>query len=101
MGLGVRAVVNPRAKMKTWPIIVVCMTTGATHIMLAHNYGAEAFLILWECFIAIHERQRKNVSDQGTQLTVTATKVTRNTGQKYSWEWDKKHRHYACQNMVW
>ena len=41
----VRAMVNSRSKMKVWPLVLVCKSTGSVHTGVCLNYGAEAFLL--------------------------------------------------------
>ena len=81
--------VNSRAKMKVWPLIIVCMSTGAVHTELCHNYGAEAFLLQWDYFTSIRGDPTKVFSDKGSQLTAAANYVTVPVGQDLSkWNWD-------------
>ena len=35
---------NSRCKVKCWPVIFGCLSTGATHVEISENYGADAFL---------------------------------------------------------
>ena len=41
----VKAMVSSRATMKVWPLVIVCLNTGAVSLLLMHKYGAEAFLL--------------------------------------------------------
>ena len=75
--------VKSRATMKCWPIVVVCMQTGATHLMLAHDYGTEAFMLQWSGFADLRGLPRLVVSDRGSQLVSAASKILQvGTGQQ-------------------
>ena len=41
----VQSMVASRVKMKFWPVLVCCLSTGALHVRLVHSHGAEAFLL--------------------------------------------------------
>ena len=64
--------VNYRAKMKVWPLMIVCQLAGAVHTGLCQNYGAEVFLLQWDQFTALRGCPAKVVSDRGSQLTAAA-----------------------------
>ena len=71
--VSVRAMVNSRASMKCWPVVVVCMQTGATHIMLAHNYGTEAFLLQWSGFTALRGHHKLVIDRQGFSVSISSS----------------------------
>ena len=70
------APMSVKARMKCWPIVVVCMQTGATHLMLSHNYGTEAFLLQWSGFTALRGHPKLVISDRGSQLVSAASKLS-------------------------
>ena len=65
----VKALVNKRAKMKLYPLLLVCQATGALHTQVAHEYSTSVFMLRWNHFVAVHGRPTKVMSDQGSQLT--------------------------------
>ena len=71
----VKSMVNSRAKMKVWPLAIVCQSTGAVHVQVMHNYGAEAFLLQFSHFTAVRGDPQKIVSDKVSQLTFAAKHV--------------------------
>ena len=48
----IKSMINKRAKMKAWPVLFVCASTGALHSELMSSYGAESFLIAYAKFVA-------------------------------------------------
>ena len=38
----VKAMTNSRAKMKVWPLVIACLSTGALMILVMHSYGTQA-----------------------------------------------------------
>ena len=64
----VRSMVNSRAKMKTWPVVFVCMTTGSVHVELAQGYDVKSFLTTFSNFVSIRGSPSTMYSDQGSQL---------------------------------
>ena len=46
--IDVKAMVNKRAKLKTYPLISTCMNTWAIYIGLMHAYDTAAFLLQYE-----------------------------------------------------
>ena len=65
----VMAMTNKRSHLKVWPILFVCQATGALHIQVAHDYGAQAFSLQYDHFVALCDAPQKVVSDRGSQLT--------------------------------
>ena len=51
----VKAMTNKRAHLKVWPIVFVCQATGALHIQVAHDYGARAFSLQYNHFVALRD----------------------------------------------
>ena len=56
----VKAMTNKRAHLKVWPIVFVCQATGALHIKVAHDYGANAFTLQFDHFVAIRDAPRRS-----------------------------------------
>ena len=72
----VRAMNNSHSKLKTWPLLITCLNTGALAIHVMHQYSTSAFLIQWEHFVAVRGRPTWVHSDPGTQLKGAARFVT-------------------------
>ena len=98
----VKAMVNSRANMKVWPLVIVCMNTGAVQILLMHNYGAEAFLLQWSHFTSLRGHPKTVVSDKGSQLTKSAKLVSWTDKEDPSrWDWSFIKDSTARQNTSW
>ena len=54
----VKAMTNARSKMKTYPLVIGCLNTGAVAIQLMHAYSTAAFILQWEHFVAIRGRPK-------------------------------------------
>ena len=76
--------IKQRTPMKTWPIIFVCLNTGAVHIELAKGYSTKAFLTKLErgCPTFMY-------SDLGSNL-VRPGKVTQGDDEAMPWQEIKK-----------
>ena len=72
----VRSMVNSRAHMKCWPLIITCLNTAAVWMFPMHNYGTSAFLLSWHTFTSLRGVPSFVYSDQGSQLTSGAKYVT-------------------------
>ena len=100
--ISVKAMVNSRATMKCWPIVVVCMQTGATHIMLSHNYGTEAFMLQWSGFTALRGHPKLVISDRGSQLVSAASKFPWSEKEDPSkWDWSSIASESAKHQTTW
>ena len=100
--VSVRAMVNSRAKMKCWPVVVVCMQTGATHIMLSHDYGTAAFLLQWSGFTALRGHPKLVISDRGSQLVSAASKLPWSGKEDPStWDWSSVAAESARHQTTW
>ena len=98
----VKSMVNSRANMKAWPLVIVCLNTGAVQVLLMHNYGAEAFLLQWSHFTSLRGNPRTVVSDRGSQLTKSAKWVTWTDKEDPShWDWDWIKDTTARLNTTW
>ena len=98
----VKGMTNTRATMKTWPLLIVCRSTGALHVQLMHNYGTEAFLLQWLNFVAIRGAPLKVVSDRGSQLTSANNYVTWEGKEDPSkWGWNEISEKAARGGTEW
>ena len=98
----VKSMVNSRANMKVWPLVIVCLNTGAVQILLMHNYGAEAFLLQWSHFTSLRGHPKTVVSDKGSQLTKSAKWVNWTDKEDPSkWDWDFIKDSTARENTKW
>ena len=61
--------VNKRAPMKVYPLLLVCQATGALHTEVAHDYSAGAFQLALDHYTSVRGYPFKVVSDKGSQLT--------------------------------
>ena len=78
-----KALVNKRAEMKVYPLLLVCQSTGAVHTQVAHAYSTSVFMIQWNHFVKVRGRPTKVVSDQGSQLTSSDNTIKINS---LNWE---------------
>ena len=92
----VKLMVNERAKMEVYPLILVCQVTGAVHAQVAYDHSKSAFLDQWDHFVAVHGRPSKVVSDQGGQLTSSD-----NTGETNSLNWEQVEGQEAERETAW
>ena len=60
--------IKKRTKMKAYPIIISCATTGAYHMEVAKSYEAEEFLISWSRFTALRGCPYYAYTDMGSNL---------------------------------
>ena len=78
------------------------MQTGATHIMLAHNYGTEAFLLQWSGFTALRGHPTLVISDRGSQLVSAAAKLPWSKKEDpSSWDWSSIAAESARHHTTW
>ena len=98
----VKSMVNSRAKMKVWPLLVACLSTGAVHAAVMHDYGTGAFLLQWENFTALRGCPKLVWSDRGSQLTSAGNYVTWSAREDPStWGWDEISAQAARQGTSW
>ena len=67
-GVSVRGVVNSRAHKICYPLVIICMNTGAVHLQLSQGYSTEDFLVQFEEFCAIRGTPALVRTDMGSQL---------------------------------
>ena len=60
--------IKKRTKMKAYPIIISCATSGAYHMELAKTYDAEEFLVSWSRFTALRGCPYYAYTDMGSNL---------------------------------
>ena len=65
----VSAMTNSRAKLKTYPLVIVCINTAAVQIMLCSGYSTRHFLTQFENFISMRGCPKFVHTDSGSQLT--------------------------------
>ena len=66
--IGVRVINNARSKLKTNPLLIACLNTGALAIQLMHEYSTSAFLLQWEHFVSNRGWPAWVHSNPGTQM---------------------------------
>ena len=76
--------VKQRTSMKCWPILFVCLNTGAVHTELATGYSAAKFISRLEKFMSIRGCPSYIYSDLGSNL-VKAGKITE-TENEFPWQ---------------
>ena len=94
--------VKKRCIMKTWPLIICCLNTGAVHLELLHTYGAEAFLLRWKVFTCTRGDPKLVISDKGSQLQAASKQVdwTRKESPE-QWEWEKVEHATSAKGTRW
>ena len=92
-----KSMVNSRAHMKVYPLLVVCQATGALHTEVAHNYSTSAFLLAWDHFTSRRGYPDKVFSDKGSQLTSAGNMVAFGTEET----WTEIEQESAKQGTVW
>ena len=95
-----KSMVNSRALMKVYPVIFVCLQTAATHILCAHNYGADAFLVQWAHFTAVRDYPRIVYADQGSQLKAASNYAGRPREDPTQWNWKKVAARAASSHTI-
>ena len=80
----VKAMVNKRALMKVYPLLLVCQATGALHTEVAHDYSTAAFLLAFDHYTSVRGYPIKVVSDKGSQLTSGGNHVA--FGSEETWQ---------------
>ena len=65
----VKAIGSKRAKTEVFPLLMVCLDTGAAHTQVAYDYCTGPFLLQWDYFVAERGRPSEVVSDRGSQRT--------------------------------
>ena len=71
----VKAMVNKRAEMKVFPLVFVCVNTGAVHLQLAADYSTKSFMLEFNQFIALRGPPSYVRCDMGSQLTSATSRV--------------------------
>ena len=84
---GVKVLVGERFKMKVYPLLLVCQSTGALHIQVAHDYSTSGLVIQWNQFVGVRGRPSTVMTDQGGQLTSSDNSIK---SDLLSWEQVKK-----------
>ena len=98
----VKAMNNSRTKLKVWPVLFMCQSTGALHLEVMHNYGTEAFLLQWGSFAALRGVPATVVSDKGSQLTAKTNYVAWSEKEDPThWGWENIEAKTAASGVVW
>ena len=98
----IKSMVKSRTSMKVWPVVFVCLGTGALHLAVSHNYGAEAFLLCYKGFVAIRGKPTKVISDRGSQLVRAQQYVGWNKNECPSgWDWTRIKNFASRQETEW
>ena len=90
---------NARSKLKTWPIVLCCMNTGALHIELSHSYGSESFITCYDRFVSLRGTPSAVYSDRGSQLTKASDINTEENS--VNWNWKAVKERSARQGTTW
>ena len=94
----IRVLPHNRNLVKVWPIVFGCMNTGALHVEVAGNYGADAFLQAYTCFTSVRGAPSKVYTDKGSQLTRASTNVTESAE---NWDWSKVEDSTSKDSTTW
>ena len=96
----VRDPIKKRTKMKTFPILLVCLNTKAVHILLADGYSTDAFMLQFTQFVSIRGYPQYVYCDLGSQL-VAAGKSLDNTHMAHNVNWSKVKADTAQVGITW
>ena len=99
----VRAMTNKRAKLKTWPLVLVCMNTSALTCRLCPGYDTESFLVQLQTHIAVRGQMKMIYSDSGSQLKSAKVALTEyeHEGLKHTVNWSEVQHKTASQGIQW
>ena len=88
--------------MKTWPLIICCLNTGAVHFELLHTYGSEAFLLRWKIFTSIRGHPKHVISDKGSQLQKASKEIdwTKKEDPE-NWKWSNIEQATSVKGTRW
>ena len=67
--------VKKRVDLKCFPLIFVCMNSGAVHCQLAPGYSAKDFIVQFQHFCSLRGTPSLVHTDQGSQLVAVGKKV--------------------------
>ena len=94
--------VKGRCRIKTFPLIFVCLNTSAVHIALASGYSTEAFLVQLAHFFAVRGRARFIYCDQGSQLNAASSRMTEpDVGQPPVYRWNEIRHKTSSLGTEW
>ena len=82
----VKAMTNKRAEMKTFPLIFVCVNSGAVHVQLAADYSTQSFMLEFNHFMALRGPPSYVRCDMGSQLTAAVSKVEDGDMPRFKWK---------------
>ena len=81
----VKAMTNKRATMRTYPLVFVCVNTGAVHVQLAADYSTKAFMLEFQQFMALRGPPSYVRCDMGSQLSAATSKVEDGDMPRFKW----------------
>ena len=94
----VKPVAQSRCRTKVWPVVIGCLSTGATHVELMDNYGADTFLKAFADFASFRGYPDQVYTDRGTQLS----RASENIAEKSeNWDWKKIESATAHKKTQW
>ena len=98
----VRSMTNKRARLRCYPLIIVCLNTGAIATQLVPAYDTSSFLIALRQHFAVRGKASFIYCDSGSNLTA-AKKSTSSTRElvKTDIDWKRIIQETAADNMVW
>ena len=82
----VKSMTNKRATMKCWPLLMVCVNTGAVFITLAQDYSTQGFMLAFSQFCAIRGIPSYVRTDMGSQLTAATATVQDGDLPRFKWK---------------
>ena len=78
--------VKRRTQRKCFPLLFVCLNTGALHIQLATGYSAEEFLVQLQFFAALRGDPTYIHTDMGSQLVSAGKTLVEGDKPRFPWE---------------
>ena len=88
--------VKKRTEMKVFPLVLVCLNTGAVHCQLAKDASTDAFLCQFEMFVGLRGCPKFCYSDLGHQITRAGRAV-----EGADFDVTRVKEHMARQGMSW
>ena len=95
----VRDNVKKRTDMKVWPLIFVCLNTGAVYIALSMGYSAKDFLLQFQMFCSHQVTPSYVHTDMGSQLVKAGKEIV--DGDAPPFPWQTITHHSDARNITW
>ena len=92
----VRMLEKKKAKMRVYPLILMCRSTGAVYAQVSCHHSMNTFLVQWDHFVAVHGRPTKVVSDTGGQPAFAD-----NVGKADTLNWKQVREREAERGTAW